>query len=461
MVRSRFFGLGYFLVWGMVALSLVGLSTSVAMGFSAQAPTPEREFRDVLVTDLHGVVTPVMEDHIASAMRKAEREDRILVVEMDTPGGLDSSMRDIARKFLNADIPIVVHVTPRGARAASAGAIIAMAAHVMVMSPSTSIGAATPIDLAGEDLERKVINDAMAYAEGIARLRGRNIGFARDAVEKGRSITDQEALQIGVADLLAGDREELLALLDGRKLVLSSGPTQGEDGGIGEQAILRTREADVKEAKMGGLRQFLQWLADPNVAFLFLSLGTLAILYEVINPGMGAGGILGVILLLLAFFSLSVLPVNATGVVLLLLALVLFIAELFAPGVGVLGAGGTAALILGGAFLFRGSVAVDFLLLLPVALLVCAGVIFAGRLAWRARGAPPVLGADTLLGARSTIHRCDSPSQGWIFLNGAWWMVSPDPEKMEEELEKGQDVEVVGRDGLTLLVRFARKSVHG
>lgn len=271
-----------------------------------------------------------MADHIREALDRAETEGhQALLVEIDTPGGLDTSMRDIIQSFLNARVPVIVHVSPQGARAASAGALITLSSHVAAMAPGTSIGAATPIGgQGGEDLAQKIIEDAASYAESIAEERGRNVDFAIDAVREGTSIAANEALEIGVIEIVARDRAELLAELDGRAVELAPGDT----------VTLETTGVQVVEVEMGFARSVLQWLADPNIAFLFISIGTLAIIYELANPGIGAGGITGAILLLLAFTALSVLPVNAAGAILLVLAGALFVAELFVPGIGVFAA---------------------------------------------------------------------------------------------------------------------------
>src|SRR5919106_4000258 len=368
--------------YGLIAawlLLLIGLLLAPEPAARAQGA------RSIVVVEVDGVITPVIADHIRDALDLTEREGhQALLVELDTPGGLDTSMRDIVQSFLNSRVPVIVYVSPQGARAASAGAIITLASHIAAMAPGTSIGAATPIDLEGGDLAQKVINDAASYAESIAEQRGRNVEFAIEAVREGKSIAANEALETGVIDLIARDLTELLAALDGREVELAPERT----------VTLRTAGVEVVEVEMGFARSVLQWLADPNIAFLFISIGTLAIIYELANPGIGAGGITGVILLLLAFTALSVLPVNAAGAILLVLAGALFVAELFIPGIGVFAAGGTVALILGGLFLFRGPIGVDPAALWPVAALVGAGSLALGRVAWRTRRLVGVSGTE-------------------------------------------------------------------
>jgi len=346
-------------------------------------------------------------------------------------------MRDIVQSFLLSRVPVVVWVAPQGARAASAGAIITISAHVAAMAPGTAIGAATPVDLQGGDISTKIINDAAAYAESLAKLRGRNVEFAVSAVRKGTSIAADEAVRIGAVDLIAATRPALLRAIDGREVKLS--------GGAG--VTLRTSGAEVDRYELRGFRSVLQWLADPNLAFLFLSIGTLAIIYELANPGIGAGGIVGVILIVTAMFSLSVLPVNAVGAILMLLSLGLFVAEVLTPGVGVFAAGGTASLLLGGVFLFRGSVGVDLGVSIPIALVVGACAVVFTRLAWRSRHLPSQAGAPGLVGARGVVRAADGLT-GDVFVNGAWWRAR----SASGPLVVGSEVRVLELDGLTLIV---------
>jgi len=394
--------------------------------------------RSIVVVEVDGVITPVIADHVRDALDLAEREGhQALLVELDTPGGLDTSMRDIVQSFLNSRVPVIVYVSPQGARAASAGAIITFASHVAAMAPGTSIGAATPIDLEGGDLAEKVINDAASYAESIAEQRGRNVEFAIDAVREGRSVAANEALELGVVDLLARDRAQLLEVLDGR--VVELGP--------GRDVTLRTAGAELVEVDLGFARSVLQWLSDPNLAFLFISIGTLAILYELANPGFGGGAIVGVILLVLAFTALSVFPVNAAGVILLVLAAGLFIAELFVPGLGVFAAGGTVALVLAGLFLFRGPIGVDPVVLLPTAVVAGGGAVALGRVAWRSRRLAGSTGVEAIVGSRGTIRSVEG-DEALVLLQGSWWTARA----ARGTLQPGQRVRVVEMDGLKLVV---------
>jgi membrane-bound serine protease (ClpP class) len=410
---------------------------AAAAVWSLASPAMAQEGGGVLLVELSDAITPVTADYLVDAVEEAESGNyQLLLVELDTPGGLDVSMRQIVQAFLGAEVPVAVYVAPQGARAASAGTMITMAAHVAAMAPGTTIGAATPVDLGGGEITDKVINDAAAYAVSIAERRGRNAEFADAAVREGRSVTGQRAAEEGVVDLVAASRNELLEALDGRTVDL------------GERTVtLSTAGALVERFEMGWGRELLGRIADPNLAFIFLSLGTLAIIYEIANPGMGLGGIAGVILLILAFFSLSVLPVDLVGIALVVLAAGLFIAELFVPGVGVMAAGGVIALLLSGLFLFEGGIRVSLAVLLPTVTVVGVGTLWAGRLAWRSRSAQVAIGSEAMLG-KTTLVRVADGATGSAFLEGAWWTVR----SMSKPLVAGARVRVVGREGLELLV---------
>jgi membrane-bound serine protease (ClpP class) len=398
----------------------------------------------ILVTEVRGPISPVTADHVQEGVDRVRTEGfDAYLVEMDTPGGLDTSMRDIVQSFMASDAPVIVYVAPDGARAASAGAIITLASHVAAMAPGTTIGAATPVDLQGGEITDKIINDAVSYVQAIAETRGRDEQFAEDIVREGRSVTSSEALEVGAVDLLAPNRDALLQRIDGQAVDLRPDT----------QVTLRTAGAELVTQEIGIGRRLLQWLADPNVAFLFLSLGTLAILYEIANPGVGLGGIAGVIMLLLAFVALAILPVTAAGVLLLILAAGLFVAELFVPGVGVFAVGGTIALILSGAFLFRGPIAVDPVVLLPTALVAGGGAILAGRLVWRTRRLPGAAGSAAIVGKRGTVQTADGRF-GQAMVAGSYWSV-----RANAPLKEGQRVRVVDMEGLELIVEPEEENV--
>jgi membrane-bound serine protease (ClpP class) len=425
----------------------VALFALMGLGLGpAAAAAPDRQ-HSVLTAEVAGPITPVIADHLTDGVARAERDGYgAYLVELDTPGGLDSSMRKIIQSFLGARVPVIVYVTPSGARAASAGTLITMSANVAAMAPGTTIGAATPVDLQGGEISQKVINDAAAYAKTIATQRGRNADFAEQAVRSGKAITADEALDMHVIDVIAKDRDSLLSTLDGHLVTLADG----------REVVLHTKGAEVVDQRLGPLRWLLQLLADPNLAFLFLSLGTLAIIYELASPGHLVSGIIGVILLMLGFVALSVLPINVAGVALILLGLGLFAAELYAPGTAVFAVAGAVSMLVGGLLLFQGPFQVSLGVLLPTVIVIAVGAIVAGRLAWRARHRPPITGRDLLIGREITLRRVDG-NVGRTVLEGAWWNVrSPG-----HELHEGHTAKVIDVDGLDLIVAPIEEASHG
>ena len=419
---------------GLAAL-LTGL-LALAVG-GAQAQTP----RTVATTTVAGAITPVIADHLTDTVAAAAAQGhQALVVTLDTPGGLVSSMREIVQAFLNAPLPVIVHVAPSGADAGSAGTFITLAAHVAAMAPATTIGAATPVDLEGGEVGDKIVNNAAAYAEAIAEARDRDVKFAVDAVRDGRSITAAEALDIGAIDLITPTTPSLLEDVDGLEVELHDGTT----------VTLATAGAATVPLEMTGVQELLQRIADPNLAFIFLSIGTLAIIYELANPGLGAGGIVGAVMIVLAMFSLSVLPVNIAGAALLVLAAGFLIAELFAPGVGVGAVGGTVALVLGGMFLFQrpSGIGIDLAVLFPTAAVVLGLTILAGVLVRRSRGTPSHSNADELLDRTADV-RGVAEGRPRVRLDGTYWRVRP---AEGTTIADGDHVRVVARDNLDLIV---------
>jgi len=395
--------------------------------------------RAVVVARLDGPLSPVGATELVEAVAEAEeRNAAALLVEVDTPGGLVSSMREVVESFLNARVPVITYVAPSGARAASAGSLIVLSGHIAAMAPTTTIGAATPQPLGGGEVSDKVVNDTASYAEAIAQQRGRDTAFARASVESGESITAQQALDRRVVDLIANDRVTLLAELDGTTVDLDGQPVE-----------LQLAGAPIEVREPGFFRAVLNRVVDPNLTFILLALGTLALLVEFASPGIGAGGVTGVILLLLAGFSLSLLPTTLVGLALLVLAAGLFIAELFVPGTGVMAAGGSVALVLAGLFLFDESsgLSVARPVLIPVAGVLLAGSVALAVTVRNAQHQPRRLDDDQLIDAVAEVLVAHG-DQGQVMLRGERWHVRTD----EPPLEPGMLVRVLDRVGLTLLV---------
>ena len=428
---------------GLVLAALgVVLATAVATAVAAGAADAPGTGARVLVTEVRTAITPVVADQVDSGLaRAAEGGFSAYVVQLDTPGGLVTSMLDIVEDVLASPVPVVVHVSPHGARAGSAGAIITLSAHVAVMAPGTAIGAATPVGLEGEEVSDKIVNDAAAQVEALAQLRGRNVDVAVDMVRDGRSVPVERAVELRVVDAVAPSLTAALAAADGRTVTV---PPDRE-------VTVHTAGAQVVRHDMGPFRRLLQTLADPNITFLLLTLGTLGLIYELATPGIGVAGATGAVALLLALFSLSVLPVNVVGLLLLAVAAMLFVAELFAPGVAGFAFGGAVVLVLAATFLFDDAVgvSVDLVTVLPTAVVAAVAAVVAGRLVARTRGQPAVTSAEPLDGQTVTVGSvAPDGSTGLAYVEGAWWTTrSTGP-----RLEAGDEVRVRERDALVLVV---------
>lgn len=398
----------------------------------------------VLTAD--GVVGPVMERYLDRGIDAAQDEDaQAVVIRLDTPGGLITSMNDIVKRILSSQVPVIVYVSPDGGKAASAGTFITMAAHVAAMAPATTIGAATPVGSGGEEIQGpladKVTNDAAAQIRRLAELRGRNGDWAERAVREAESANDSQALEENIVDLLASDLDELLDAVDGREVTLYPD----------REVTLETADAEVVFNDMNLIERFLDIIADPNIALLLLSLGTLAIFIEIVHPGVIFPGVFGVIALILGFFALSVLPFNWAGVALIFFAFVLFGLEIFVPSGGILGVGGAVALILGGLLLTSGNppeFQVSRWLLIGLAAAMSAIVIFVFVNIMRIRKMPAQVGMESIVG-RQAVTRSILDPEGFVFFDGERWSA----ESEEGTIGEGERVVITEVKGLKLRVK--------
>jgi len=398
---------------------------------------PQSKSAEVIIID--GVINPVVAEFVTKAIRRAASEKaECLIIQMDTPGGLDLSMRSIIKEMLNADIPVIVYVGPGGARAASAGAIITLAADIAAMAPGTNIGAAHPVSLGGgkigEEMTAKVENDAAAYVESIAIKRNRNKEWAIKAVRESVSITEKEALKINVIDLIASDLNDLLSQIDGREIKTASGVKK-----------LTTKNIAVNYSEMGLREKILDTLSNPNIAYILMMIGMLGLYFELSNPGAIFPGAIGVISLILAFFAFQTLPVNYAGILLILLALILFILEIKVTSFGMLSVGGIISLTLGSLMLFDSSVPflrVSFDFIIPVVATTSAFFILAIYLAVKAQRRKPATGKEGLLGSTGIVKSKIDP-QGKVFIHGEYWDATSNemiPEDTQVEVIEVKDI---------------------
>lgn len=440
----------------MKRMRLVVACLLLAAGVAALScgnPVHKKQAINVITVD--GLINPVMARYVDRGINNAESAQAVaVVIRVDTPGGLEQSMRDIVQSIEGSSVPVITYVSPSGARAASAGTFIVMAGNVAAMSPNTTIGAAHPVDITGGDitgtLGDKATNEAAEYIRGIAILRGRNADWAEQTVRQSVAANQDEALSLHAIDLVADSLDDLLTKVDGRSAPLTSGG----------QATLQTKGVPVVTNGMTLIERFLLIISDPNIAFILLSLGSLGIFIELFHPGIFFPGVFGAIALLFGFFSLGTLPVNWAGVFFIILAFVLFTAEIVVSGFGALGIGGVISLILGGLLLTSTSnpqFQVSRWLVFGLAAIVALFMFSIVTSIIRARRLPATLGTYALVGKRAVARTPLDPT-GLVFVNGERWTAT----SAGGRVEQGETVEITGVEGIKLTVRpFGKEDESG
>jgi membrane-bound serine protease (ClpP class) len=420
-----------------------GVLLPLLLGFNISTPVWAGLTGEAVIATYEGIINPVAAEYLHDAIASAQETDaHVLIIKLDTPGGLDTSMRLIVKDITNAAIPVVVFVAPSGGRAASAGVFITMAAHVAAMSPGTNIGAAHPVAMGGGEMDRtmkeKVENDSAAYIKSIAEQRGRNVSWAEDAVRKSVSVTEQEALKLKIVDLVADDLPDLLTQLHGRRVALPGGPLTMATAGV-----------EIRPFPMGLRLELLKALSDPNIAYLLMTIGTIGMLAELYNPGAILPGIVGAISLILAFYSLQSLPVNYAGVLLFILGIVFFVLEATVTSYGLLAIGGVVSLTLGSLMLIKSDAEffqVSWTVIVPVIITTAAVSLFIVGMGVRALRRSPQTGAESMVGAVGVAKTALCPD-GKLAIHGELWdAVSDTP------VQPGGSAKVLRIEGLTLYV---------
>ena len=422
--------------------------------------------RTVVVAEIDGAISPASAAYFLRAQDEAKRaQAELLVLRLNTPGGLDSSMREMIQGILASPVPVATYVAPSGARAASAGTYLLYASHIAAMTPGTNLGAATPVAIgiggdsgkpppadsadgkerapAASSMEKKAMQDAAAYLRSLAQLRGRNAEWAEKAVREAESLSAEDALKLKVVDFVAADLPDLLRQADGR----SVGLAQGEYKLMLTDAAIVTIEPNWKE-------RLLAAVADPNIALILLMLGIYGLLFEFYTPGFGVAGVIGAISLLMALYALAMLPINAVGALLLLVGIALMAAEAFAPSFGVLGVGGVVAFIAGSLMLIDGDIPgmeISLAFVVPLAVASALMLVGIGAFALRARRRPAVAGAEAMLGSTAVALE-DFEHEGWMQAFGERWHA-----RSETALTRGARARIVAVDGLTLVVQPEQK----
>ena len=404
----------------------------------------------IYLLQLSGIINPITSRYVVGGIEDAEAEEaECLILQLDTPGGLDTSMRDIIRKMLNSPIPIIVYISPSGGRAASAGVFITLASNIAAMAPGTNIGAAHPVVMGegeiDEEMKAKMENDAAAYIKSIAEKRGRNVQWAEKAVRESASITEQEAIEIGIIEFIANDVEELIEIIDGVRVTTAS-----------ETRTLKTKGAEIIPVKMTFKDLFLHSLTNPNIAYVLLFLGIYGILGEFSNPGSFFPGIVGGISLILAFVALQSIPINYGGLLLIIFGVVLFVIEVYTPTFGLLTAGGVTSLILGSFMLSKSTapfLRISLGLIISMSLATAAFFVFALSKGIKIQWKKPVTGREGLLG-KIGLAKTDLAPEGTIFIHGERWQACAE----DETIKEGEEVEVLEVKGLNLIVKkYTRK----
>ncbi|HZA27352.1 MAG TPA: nodulation protein NfeD [Actinomycetota bacterium] len=430
-----------------IALGLIAL----ALAFGPVLPAAAQQEHVVVIVEVRGVIDPTTAGYLTETIDDAiESEAEAVIIQLDTPGGLDVSMREMVQKILRSPVPVVLWVGPPGARAASAGVFLVYASHVAAMASGTNLGAAHPVDLGGDlsgAVEEKAVNDATAFLRSLAEQRGRDVEFAEEAVRESASLTATEAKGRGVIEILAPTIGNLLRQLDGVTVTTDAGERTLRTNIDEDQVVLRFH-------KLGLLRRILHAVTDPTIAYLLLILGFWAIVFELSQPGFGIAGVAGAVSLILAFYALAVLPVNLAALLLVLLGLALFTVDVFTAGLGVFTVGGTLALTFGSFLLFAGSPAID---VSPwvIAVVVASSVLFFGfamTVAMRARRRQAITGQEGMIGLVG-VSRAELSPEGQVLLKGALWKARA----VDGPIGKGRPVRVRRIDGLTLFVEEEKK----
>lgn len=423
----------------LVAVAIL-LASAALLSFAGAASAAQ----SVSLIELDSAITPVTVRLLAGAIERAQAEGaQALIVQLNTPGGLERSMRSMVQSILGSPIPVIVYVAPAGARAASAGVFVTMAAHVAAMAPATNIGAAHPVAVGGggdKEMLQKVANDAAAFARTIATERGRNAEWAEKAVRSSVSATEREAVKLKIVDLVAESVPDLLARIDGRTVKTTRG-----------QVTLATKDAPVKVIEVRFRDRFLALISDPNIAYLLMMAGMLGLFFELSNPGAILPGVIGGICLILAFYAFQSLPVNWAGLLLILFGVVLLIAEIKVVSHGVLAIGGVVAMLLGSLMLYdtpeTTGIRLSWYVMIPTVGTTAALVFFAVSMGIRALYRPSVTGESAMVG-RLGVARSALAPEGQVMIDGELWRAV----SQDGPVAAGEPVKVAAIDGLTLKV---------
>ena len=460
-------------------IKLLGLMLLV---ISSASIYPQGTAGKAVVLQINDAIGPATSDYVESGLRQAvEMQAKLVIIQLDTPGGLDVAMRDIIQNIIGSSIPVAIYVSPSGARAASAGTYMLYAAHIAAMAPGTNLGAATPVQIGGlpeiggtpqsdeqeseegtddedsqesaqesaqempsDPMASKMVNDAVAYIRSLAEMRGRNADWAEKAVREAASLSSAQALEQNVIDIVASDISDLLNQMDGRTVNIDT-----------TEVVLQTAGLTTEIIEPDWRNRLLSVITNPNVAYVLMLLGIYGLFFELANPGFVVPGVIGAISLLLAFYALQVLPVNYAGLGLIFLGIIFMTAEIFAPSFGALGIGGIISFIVGSIILFDregGNIAVSVPVIVSVSVLSAGFFFFAIRSAVNSFRKPVVSGREQMIGSIGVVNE-DFDETGRIFVHGELWRAVSDT-----PMDKGEKVVVTDIDGLLLKIKPAEEA---
>lgn len=402
--------------------------------------------KPIYVVKINGTINPSAAEYITTSLKRAnDAKAEVVIIELDTPGGLDTSMRSIVKDIVSSPIPVVVYVSPSGARAASAGVFITLSAHIAAMAPGTNIGAAHPVAV-GEKMDKtvaeKATNDAAAYIRSLAQSHNRNADWAEKAVRESVSITETEALRLNVIDLIVEDINSLIKAIDGKRVKTVLGEKQ-----------ISTAGASIIREEMGLRHKILDFISDPNVAYMLMLIGFYGIFFELTNPGSIFPGVIGAICLILAFYSFQTLPVNYAGLLLIITGIILFLLEIKVVSYGLLTVGGIVSIILGSLMLFDSPdplMRASLSIIIPFAIVSALFFILTFRLAYKAHKRTPVTGMESMIGAEGTAKTNIDNKEGMVLVQGEIWNARAD-----ELIPEGSKIVVVSSKGMVLTVKKA------
>lgn len=448
----------------------IGVAAYTVDAADNAANAQETDSGSIYVLSVNGAIGPALYNYMKNGFEEASTNNaQLIIVELNTPGGLLSTTREMATLIINSRIPVAVHVTPAGGHAASAGTFIAYASHVAAMAEGTNIGAATPIQMGGssdkkpeEDgktdapastnkdaLDLKALADTNAFIRSLAKMRGRNVEWSQKAVTNGDSLTAQEAFDNKVVEIIANDREELLGKLENRTIRVTSGTNK----------TLKLRSVPVIEYKQDFKTKLLTVLTDPNIAMILISIGITGLTLEFYNPGSMVGGVIGGICLLIGFYAMNILPINMTGLLLVLLGFGMLVAEIFIPSFGILGIGGVLAFVLGASMMFEGDsmpgLALDMGLVYGIAAFAFMTMIGTSMLLARSMKMQPTTGPEGMLGAPGEVVEWAN-GHGYVQVHGELWQATS---SLNHSYSKGDKVTISGFEELLLKIRPANEKI--